>query len=786
MIYDITISEKQAAYLSAPADCNMPSGFVITADEICAKLNYQDFVRINSVDKEEPVMIAKINIAKKYSDINEMTADELFKLKAADIKSDVIAEAAELFLNCNEIYGVWLEVIYTNEAPIEGILLYVITELIHMSIIYIRNLPLKKHFLKYKLEPQTESLLSRETGNIQDLLMVLKGIESFETYLNRAKIMPAKPYDTEWLFCLGREYAKYCDIYMNEVRARLIVEIEDKTLEIIKLAGNKNYLQIREIAYDIHNLPEMLRLMKDWRSHMENHSPASFSAGFFGGKLERNIEDLNSGDYSKAARIFCVFAENHPASKLRAAKALSEVLEKFSFDDIVKTESCMRQRTSMEWYINWRKFKIGDFFTRKMSDKERRAVAVFASFNPNGYIRERAVFLMGSMEGTLAFIILRQNDWVLQVRQAAVRAFEARFENLSSGELIAALPYAEKLLRSGMGEIAGVKKLIFQKLSSPEFRFELSAGLSSSNIKVRRMCIQALFNAPEPDIGFIKEHLKREPNLFLRRIIFQKLLPLCPDMSAPALVLLKDKNPQNRLAALEYLYKAGNPDIAAVCLDFLLDKNGSIRNFACKIIAEVNPDFDFQAFYKEKLEENTARAILGLGEVAPKENKELIAGYLSNSRSFIVCSAMISAMRADDDELKNKVIAMLDNFDKSIAKTAYKLAISYSYENYDKTYEIFQNTKYEHSKNFCFKYLLTDRKWNRYIYILKAQTCEFESTRKLAEQSMQIWQRNFNKSFAEPTERQKETIARLLSENSELIPDNISKKILWGEPNWIG
>ena len=124
-------------------------------------------------------------------------------------------------------------------------------------------------------------------------------------------------------------------------------------------------------------------------------------------------------------------------------------LRPICFDDLVRVDEQMRQTTSMEWSIDWRRISIDNFFTSEMSKDARRAVIVFASFNPNGFIRERAVRMMKDYDGTLPFAILRLNDWVAQVQTAAIEIADYRLSNLAADELIAALPFADKLSRSG-------------------------------------------------------------------------------------------------------------------------------------------------------------------------------------------------------------------------------------------------------------------------------------------------------------------------------------------------
>jgi hypothetical protein len=245
--------------------------------------------------------------------------------------------------------------------------------------------------------------------------------------------------------------------------------------------------------------------------------------GWFGSKLNDYGSALESGDYSAIPWVFCVFAENHAAAKNKAAELLCNVLEKLTFDELIRIDEQMRQSTSMEWSIDWRNCSITSFLTPEMGEAERRAVIIFASFSPNGFIRERAVRLMKDYSGTLPFAILRQNDWVSQVRSAAEETADYRSARLSNGELIATLPFADKLSRSGRSQSGNTYvNRIYTVLISHEN--ELIAGLSAANIRTRRICANALFNFDNPRYDLAFDRLRKETDPFLRAGIFKRLV----------------------------------------------------------------------------------------------------------------------------------------------------------------------------------------------------------------------------------------------------------------------
>lgn len=501
--------------------------------------------------------------------------------------------------------------------------------------------------------------------------------------------------------------------------------------------------------------------------------------GWFGKQLEKNIQVLESGDQSQIPWIFCVFSEQHVASKQSAAHALSGVLERLDFYDIVRIDEQMRQTTSMEWRIDWRKFKIEDFFTPEMSYTERRAVIVFASFNPNGFIREKAVQLMKDYDNTLPYIMLRQNDWVAQVRQAASISFKEKLEKLNEGELLTALPYAEKLRWSSRGSHGEFTRLFFGKLTSAEHEEDLRKGLLSANVKTRRMCINAIFESSYSNIDLALKHLECEPDPFLRSILFRKLcLKKTPIMNA-AQVLLRDKFPLNRILALQYFREAGSENTRDIATILLLDRNASVRVLAREILKDDGRGFDFRSFYLEALKGHPVTAIAGLGETGCITDAQYIERYMDAHSIAVVRSTLVSLMRLDDIKYSGIVLDALNDSRIGIVKTAQQLILKYRIQDYDQIHKVFWNTPYEYTKIKCATILFTDSKWNSLIYMLEMLSCNTGRVQILAHQALLNWQVNFNRSFVQVSIKQKESIQLLLKNENNRLSDSVKRELLF-------
>ena len=504
--------------------------------------------------------------------------------------------------------------------------------------------------------------------------------------------------------------------------------------------------------------------------------------GWYGKKLKYNTEALSAGEISLIPWIFCVFAEKHDPSKMAAAKALLETLNTLSFNDIIRIDEQMRQTTSMEWFINWHNFKLNDFFTPGMSDDERLAICIFASFNPNGFIRENAVRKMKDFDGTLPYIILRQNDWVLQVRQAASEAFSHRLRRLSDGEILAALPFAEKLKLGGRDSHSEHTKQFFSVLTAPEHIQDLLSGLKNANIRTRKICIEALFSVFPLKTEFAFKRLLCEPDPFLRATIFRKLSVVGENMDDVSNVFLRDKYPANRMLAFQYLLDANAENICDIAEKLLLDKNALVRRAAQNIMQEKIPNYRFREFYLNSLNLFPMAAIYGLGEKGLQSDVSKIDPYLDDSRIGVVKSAMVSLMRLNGEKYNPVVTEMLNDDRPGVAKVASNLVLKSGSPDYGRIREIYSEAKYKHTKQKCMDVLFTASKWPRLIYMLEAMQDNEEQIKKKALDAIIRWLFSFNRSFSLPSNTQVDRIRKLVDGLNGVLSDKIQRELLFVLP----
>lgn len=498
---------------------------------------------------------------------------------------------------------------------------------------------------------------------------------------------------------------------------------------------------------------------------------------FFSSSLDSHIQDFYAGDLRALAKIFCVFSENISTQKLKASQVLNEALISSSFDDICKIDIQMRETTSMEWNIDWKTLKIENFITKQMSKDEQRAVLIFSSFNPNGYIREQALKLLVFYEETLPYLVLRLNDWVYNVRQTALTMFSKRLVEATDEELINTLPFLHKLQKSKRGDNFIISSLMQDKFCANEKLLE--KGLANSDVRTRKTCLSFISNTSLPKTALLLKHIKKESDPFVRRMIFQILFKENIKIEELSKQFLKDKYPANRLLALQYLYDY-NIDLAFIkAYQMLLDRNLQVRILSREIIKTIKKTDNFHQFYLENLSSNTTIAVYGLGEVGCKEDCYIIEPYLKNSKTAVVRAAMISLMHLDSEKYITLITEMLYSEHSSIVNTAFMLLKKYKDYDYKKILEAYQEIDYENAKIKCALLLFQASKWKTLLYILTIIGSNYEKLEAICQAQLSRWLLLYNNSFQSLSKKDSEEIKILINIKKPFLTSKIEKELIF-------
>lgn len=495
----------------------------------------------------------------------------------------------------------------------------------------------------------------------------------------------------------------------------------------------------------------------------------------YGDYLAEYIGHVKEGELAFVPWVYCALAQGTDKQKESAACTLAEVLAGLSLDGLVRMDLRMRETTSMEWSIHWRTLRLEDLFAKNQSLEACRAVLVFSTFHPDGYIREQAVAALGTHPQALPAVLLRCNDWVAQVRRAALESLKQLLDTADGGEIAAALPILEKLRRSGRCRMDDILPLFFRAFRKDSNLLRL--GLASGDVRARRLCISLLPALGEPDTAYLLERVKREPDPFLRKLLYQTLLGLGVEGMALSRRFLGDKYPPNRVLALEYLAEHGVEDLFEQAVTLLMDKSGRVREAAREVVVQADKEFDLRQFYRERLSVRPAVAILGLGETGNREDCPVIGNFLSHPQPAVARAAMTALMGLDPESYAGAVTEKLAADQPGVVKTAALLLAKYRSFDPDRVFAILQASPAENTRLKCAALLFCAGKWDRLTYALTLLGSGYEKLDQACRRQLEDWSHTYNRSYAVLGEEQRRRILALLEEKGAYLRPAMVKQL---------
>ncbi len=295
-------------------------------------------------------------------------------------------------------------------------------------------------------------------------------------------------------------------------------------------------------------------------------------------------------------------------SARRIADFLDRRLRDWRPEQLAASELSLRPRYDIygidcSWYRNLEVKTLVGFGTASVS------LMGLASCHPSGFIRADALPFL-KPKGGLRYLLLRVNDWVAVVRQAAARLVEECLQPDRAEEWIECLQLVYRLERCGRAHHFQLIEKVERFLRQPACYGALELGRAHPDKFIRRSC----YSLSEPYPGLLEKGLKsgdpllwswslREAKSRLARVEWKDFL----------VKALGHKAYQVRRQALTDLLTFGPEQAEKSLREALLDSSHSVRHLARYYLKKWNLESDFVNFYRDRLEQ-TPVAILGFGE----------------------------------------------------------------------------------------------------------------------------------------------------------------------------
>jgi hypothetical protein len=286
--------------------------------------------------------------------------------------------------------------------------------------------------------------------------------------------------------------------------------------------------------------------------------------------------------------------------------------------------------------------------------------------NRSGYVREAAVHRAAELllPTALPLLIPRVNDWVPQVREAAIKAVEAYLLADQFDALLNALPFIYRLKDCGREDHADFIKKIEKFIVEHRRAYEIPKNLT----KYKSVHARSLFNlsweydlATRPDL--IRIGLTLHDTLTVRRSCRAIEQIPASEQVAFGKRLLNRKSGWLRFEGLKVIAKHTPSDAKQAALACLLAEYAPLRELAVKL-SERSPD-ELSLLRQETLHNTTTSndsirtAIKLCGTLKDRNCIDLLEGFLEHRYPTFRGYALLALCRISPGVYNKKILAFL-------------------------------------------------------------------------------------------------------------------------------
>jgi HEAT repeat protein len=304
------------------------------------------------------------------------------------------------------------------------------------------------------------------------------------------------------------------------------------------------------------------------------------------------------------------------------------------------------------------------------------ALVQLAMCHPSGYVREEAIRRSAAATSidpsTIAFLLLRTNDWVSPVRVAATQALRAWLTPENVPLLLGALPIIDAMRGWGRLGPANIVDEIESLLGHPAARGALLAAAAAPDPFVRRGAYRRLVQSDRDVIAAALRDADPAIRAWASRWLVTAddgvFLPLADE-------LLRSRSGPIRFAAASRLRAT---DHALPWPMLLVDPRADVRALAqdAALDAGMEPDTEYRVLAATARGPRLGAALVGLGETGGPDDVALLRGHFASASPAARRGALQALAIIGVDDLIPLALAALADASPAVTRTARDLLIT--------------------------------------------------------------------------------------------------------------
>jgi HEAT repeat protein len=407
-----------------------------------------------------------------------------------------------------------------------------------------------------------------------------------------------------------------------------------------------------------------------------------------------------------------------------------------------------------------------DFYETNFPKEQFVKLLAISSLNGSGYVREKAVKKLSQVDSQRAiqFLIYRLADWVLPVRQAAIKGVDNYKTTVYIDSLIENLPIFEWLQKVERTDLSGIYQDIIGFIASTNRTYVID-NFKKYPDKLRILLARHISSSLSDHSQELKLFLT-DKHFLIRNLAINHFDKL---EQAEIAQLLNDKSANVRLQIL-YCLKDQN-GFETTAKKFLADNSATIRHFARFTLKQsIN---DFSKFYNDNLLENkqVIGSLIGLAETEGKQYSETVKSYLKDNKIRVKKTAFLALCKLDEEGAYDFAFA---NFDSQYLGLRNVIIEFLSHiprqEVLTKARSIYETGNYDLKKSLL-KLFNKVGGWTAIPDLMIGTIDENENIRQLAFGYLQIWRARAVRLFSTPKQGEIERAKQIFSFVNETHED---------------
>jgi HEAT repeat protein len=467
------------------------------------------------------------------------------------------------------------------------------------------------------------------------------------------------------------------------------------------------------------------------------------------------------------------------------AEEIHQIVSELPPLDLAVLDQRVRGWSAYGYYSlhKWQNLRPSDV-SRLAQSKLAVSLVGLASFHHSGYVREAAVAELASQRTgkELPFLLIRLNDWVSQVRDAAAQAVRVRIESpyavhfLANISLVLRLRACGRVDKQFVDDVCGL-------LKRSECKEVLQAGMASKDKTIRRISFQLAAESDPSTRASIIRAVMTDPDAVARSWAVRHFLPDVTPDELPGVVepMLNDRYMPVRRDAL-WAVATKRTDLGAEPLRrALLDSHISMRETARQFLSVAGVQ-DVRGFYVEAVERGPDAqqfaAICGLGESGKASDVSLLSVSLCSSLPRLRRAAVYAMGKLDVEGCLTKLTGYLSDDKASVSREALKALIPKArLIPLDELEGLLASNANFHVRRNALTLILHTEKWRKLPATLNACADGDTKIAGLAARALRDWVFTYNRSFAEPTRVDFDRIQSVLPKVESKLPHGVAKEL---------